>query len=325
MNCQEKVNQLKERIHSTLPRLIGPKCVFLDLPYYQNIGDVLIWEGTAQFLTDCGIRCDYQASKETFDWREIPADTTIILQGGGNFGDVWLPHQQFRMEVVERYKANRIVVLPQTVFYEDETVLREQAALFAAHPDLIICARDKASEELLKTHFSNDVVLLPDMAFCISTERLNRMKVPVVSGSTLFVKRRDKELSAYDFDSIVPQDATIHDWPSFERKSRTVKNYYHLLSRKETFRRIHLAWLIDSYAGHILKSHFLRQGVRFVSAYQDIYTTRLHVAILSVLLGKEITFFDNSYGKNSAFFETWLQDINLIHFVYNSTTPANYK
>lgn len=317
MTCQEKVLELRQRIHTTLPQLIGPKCAFLDLPYYQNIGDVLIWEGTEQFLEDCGIRCIYKASKETFDWRDISADTTIILQGGGNFGDVWLPHQQFRMQVIERYKANKIIVLPQTVYYEDLQVLKQQAALFASHPDLTLCARDKATEALLREHFRNETVLLPDMAFCISTEHLARQASPAVSGSTLFVRRRDKEFTAYDFDGIIPPEADVRDWPSFERKSRTVKNYYHLLARKQQLGRMHLAWLIDSYADHLLRPHYVRTGVRFVSAYQHIYTTRLHVAILSTLLGKEFTFFDNSYGKNSSFFETWLSDTDRIHFIYN--------
>ena len=31
--------------------------------------------------------------------------------------------------------------------------------------------------------------------------------------------------------------------------------------------------------------------------------------ILSVLPGKACTFFGNTYGKNSAFYETWLKDL----------------
>ena len=67
--------------------------------------------------------------------------------------------------------------------------------------------------------------------------------------------------------------------------------------------------MIDWYAQCFLLPALVRAGVEFVSRYRYVYTTRLHVMILSVLLGKECTFFDNTYGKNSAFYETWLKDL----------------
>ena len=65
MNCTAKIKQLSEVIRSTLPPIIGDKCIYLDLAYYLNIGDVLIWEGTEFFLKSSGIDCIYKASKET--------------------------------------------------------------------------------------------------------------------------------------------------------------------------------------------------------------------------------------------------------------------
>jgi pyruvyl transferase EpsO len=59
----------------------------------------------------------------------------------------------------------------------------------------------------------------------------------------------------------------------------------------------------------------IREGVKQISKYENIYSTRLHVAILSVLLEKPFVFFDNSYGKNSAFFETWLSDLDGAKFI----------
>ena len=49
-----------------------------------------------------------------------------------------------------------------------------------------------------------------------------------------------------------------------------------------------------------------------LGAYKTIYTTRLHAAILGVLLGKKVVFMDNSYGKNRGFYETWLKDCNSV-------------
>ena len=49
-----------------------------------------------------------------------------------------------------------------------------------------------------------------------------------------------------------------------------------------------------------------------LGAYKTIYTTRLHAAILGVLLGKKVVFMDNSYGKNRGFYETWLKDCDAV-------------
>ena len=53
-----------------------------------------------------------------------------------------------------------------------------------------------------------------------------------------------------------------------------------------------------------------KEGVRFISPYREVETTRLHGCILSILLGKKITLIDNSYGKNGNFYNTWLSDLD---------------
>lgn len=35
--------------------------------------------------------------------------------------------------------------------------------------------------------------------------------------------------------------------------------------------------------------------------------------ILSILLGKEVEFVDNNYGKLSSYYATWLKDLNIVH------------
>lgn len=316
MTTSEKSSQLSDIINSTLPNLIGDKCVFLDLAYYENIGDVLIWEGTEWFLKNNRISCIYRASKDTFDWRAIPSDITIVLQGGGNFGDIWLPHQKFRLDVIQKYPENKIVILPQTIYYQHKENMEHDAAIMAEHPNLTICSRDNATLRLVKEHFSNKTILLPDMAFCIPVKYLERFRKDTINGKNLFLKRKDKEFSRYCYYNYIKGNVEEHDWPSYETTTLIVKNYRRIMSRKLFLDNIHCGRLIDLYARKILRRHFVRVGVEFISEYEYIYTTRLHVAILSTLLGKPFTFFDNSYGKNSSFYDTWLSDIQEIEFVY---------
>lgn len=50
MNIIEKKQQLMNIIKQELTSYIDNDYVFFDLPYYNNLGDTLIWEGTKCFL-----------------------------------------------------------------------------------------------------------------------------------------------------------------------------------------------------------------------------------------------------------------------------------
>ena len=85
-------------------------------------------------------------------------------------------------------------------------------------------------------------------------------------------------------------------------------NFYRIYNRRNFL----LQGLTDLYADKILRPHIVKEAVRFISQYNYIYTSRLHVAILSVLLGKPFTLIDNSYGKNLNLYKAWLSDIDTI-------------
>ena len=46
MLFDKKIIELKSLIYKTLSTYLYSKCAFLELPYYTNGGDFLIWDGT---------------------------------------------------------------------------------------------------------------------------------------------------------------------------------------------------------------------------------------------------------------------------------------
>lgn len=312
VTLETKISQLKTLIEATLLPIINHDYVLWDCPYYANIGDILIWEGEKAFLKNVNYNCLNFASFATCSFPDLAKETIILLGGGGNFGDLWEYNQKFRLQVIKRYPYNRIIIFPQTVYYKDKKVMEKDSLMMSEHNALTICARDTASYEILKTYFRNDILLLPDMAFCISLNILESLKIPVTD-KILYLKRSDKELATDE--SIIP-DADVRDWPSLEKKSlilfflekglsvnRYFKNYgFHFLSKV-------CCHLLDLYADRIFRPLLIKTGVRFLSQYRYIYTTRLHAMILSILLGKGCHFVDNSYGKNYLFYKTWLEDL----------------
>ena len=57
-----------------------------------------------------------------------------------------------------------------------------------------------------------------------------------------------------------------------------------------------------------------RIKMMFLSVFQNLYLTRLHSAILAVLLDKNFVLLDNSYHKNRNVYVTWLKDLDFAQF-----------
>lgn len=306
------INELRERIREALTPLITNDYVFLDLPYHGNIGDTLIWEGAREFLKTLPYKCLYYASKDSFRYRQLPADVVILLHGGGNFGDLYRLHSEFCKKIIELYPANRIIILPQTVFYEDKNLVTGDATFYAKHSNVTICAREQYSYDFLREHFKNNILLVPDMAFFIN---LDNYKVSEDEGRVLYLKRIDKEL--VDDHSLrgIPANAEKHDWPTYEyhyaafamveRTAFWLRRILKVCGFKNVSARVD-DWKRNWY----YRRKYLQIGISFLSPYSLIYTTRLHVLILGVLLGKEIYLINNTSGKVINFYRTWLKGVD---------------
>lgn len=316
MTPQEKVKQLRDLTVARLQPMIDNDYVLLDLPYHSNVGDVLIWQGELDFLSNLPYKCINQKAYYTDLLVDIPQDVIILMHGGGNFGDLWRMHQEYRLKVIRRYPEHKIIILPQSVHYDSEKLLREDAALFAFHANITICARDNYSYDLLSRHFKNKVTLVPDMAFSIRPDRFTTFGSKSCS---LLVKRSDLESNNMLLNFEIPDPIDTCDWPAMEtctHQSFILEKLYTISRRMKFFllRKV-LNRVIDFYAYHIYRNHIIKSGMIFLSPYSKIYSTRLHAVILSIHYGKEIVFIDNSYGKNSRFYDTWLSDMSTIEMI----------
>lgn len=208
----------KEMIYGRLTPLIGKKCILIDAPYYPNIGDSLIWEGFEMLVKENDLDCKYRSSANTFTFPHIDNDTTIVFTGGGNFGDLWRGLQDFRCKVIKHYPNNRIVILPQSVNYNNKAALQDDIRVFSSHNDLHICARDNWSFEYLKKNFpGNNVMLLPDLAFALNAYNYTKSVKYGGGNKVLYLVRDDKESVNYPE---IPCD-TKSDWPVMDIDNAT--------------------------------------------------------------------------------------------------------
>jgi pyruvyl transferase EpsO len=310
----EKVNQLAGLIAESIVPLINRNYVLYGLPYYANIGDTLIWQGELEVLKRVPHRCVGVCGWQDYPTTPVPEDVIILITGGGYFGDVWRPAWEHVLKGISMNVNNRIIVLPSSIYYEDARTRAQDAKFLSQFKNLLICARDEVSYAYAQQHFTNPALLVPDMAFAIPPASLNRWRV-ASSSKTLFLKRNDKE---YVNQSItLPEvDVDVHDWPTMDEASLSngEKRFFWLLTWMDKF-RYHFPVLTGSHKAlkdwmykTIYRKIMLSRGVKFITSYRKVYTTRLHVMILSVLLGKEVQYINNNNGKLEALYNTWLRD-----------------
>lgn len=314
MNAKEKVSQLRKMLIDALAPLIDRDYYLLEVPYYTNIGDTLIWQGELDLLKCLPYKCKGMYSLETFrnTHQTIEEGALVLFQGGGNFGDLWTKHHDFKMSVMEEYPSCNFLFFPQTVWFQREENMLGCAAFMSKFSNVTICARDTTSFEILDKNFKNRILLLPDMAFCMD---MSKWEKNYSASSPLLLKRKDSELkmtkALSDVEAI--PGITISDWQTMQNGDDCITK----LMLKLRDGRLKSLGLADLFVRMYYRSYLIKQGVKLLNTHTHIYTTRLHAAILGVLLGKDITFFDNSYGKNRSFYDSWLSDYDSIKFISN--------
>ena len=122
----------------------------LDFPDIRNCGDSAIWLGEMAYLASRGKRPAYVSRMRDFSAealeRAVP-EGPIFIHGGGNFGDLWVSHQDFRETVLERFPHRRIIQFPQSIHYRSEERIGQTARAIARHRNFLLLVRDQESKD----------------------------------------------------------------------------------------------------------------------------------------------------------------------------------
>lgn len=300
-----------------LTEVISNDYILLDLPFFPNVGDVLIWQATIDVLSQLPYKCLYSSSIGTYIKPNINKNVVILFMGGGNYGDLWIDHQYFRHKVLKDFPCNPILQLPQSVCFQDKNFMQRDAEIMEKHKGKVsICLRDRRSYDIITSNYKNiEVKLLPDMVLSLDVRKFCK---PKDGDGVLYVKREDIEQIDQRANTI-PENAEIRDWPSMEKKPYFMRIYSVMMFVAIIFDRIaassiHIL-LEEWFFKKIFRKLIVKSGIRFVNKYKVVYSTRLHVSVVAALLGKETYMFDNSYNKIKGVYELWMKDYTKVKMV----------
>ncbi|HEU4799003.1 MAG TPA: polysaccharide pyruvyl transferase family protein [Gemmatimonadales bacterium] len=288
------IAELNDKVHACLKDLISDAetLAILDFPDIRNCGDSAIWLGEMAYLqTRYGKRPAYVSRIADFSpgalERRMP-EGPIFVHGGGNFGDLWVAHQDFRERVIEQFPDRRIVQFPQSIHYRSPERADVTARIIGRHRSFVLLVRDEESKHYAEQHFDCEVRLCPDMAFCIGTLQPEAAEFPVLA-----MLRADQESALDGSSRSAHLDIPVEDWISESRMSVRMSKALGAASALAAGNLSELRLARLDAAAH----NRVRRGTRQLSRGRAIVTDRLHVHICSLLLGRPHAVLDNSYGK----------------------------
>jgi exopolysaccharide biosynthesis predicted pyruvyltransferase EpsI len=308
--ANEIIIDTNNKIDQCLSKYIykNEELAILDFPNIKNVGDSAIWLGEISYLNKkfhkkpsyvCRMMQDFSEA----DLRKQVPTGPIFIHGGGNFGDIWGLHQEFREFLMETFPDRRIIQFPQSIHFEDKTKIESSARAIRKHGRFTLIVRDQESKEFSEKHFDCEVLLCPDMAYAIGALPPRTPSIPVLA-----MLREDKERMSSRGDWNYP-DIPKEDWITESASSVKRARIKGWLSAFRDFKPSERQFRRFDAAAH----NRFERGISQIGRARAIVTDRLHVHICSMLLGRPHAVLDNSYGKIRRFIDTFYGENDLTY------------
>ncbi len=275
---------------------------FLDAPTYGNLGDQAIAYAISCFckrvFPDAEI-LEFQEETviQYLSWlkEKVKTEDLIVLQGGGNLGNLYPRYEFVRRTLVKAFPENKIIIFPQSIFFSEDSVGKYEMAIgrkaYEKNKRLTIFARDSISYAKMKNAFpETKIELCPDIVFS-----LNGI-VKENSRSGLGICMRDdceKTMTDKQLTEVIGEVR---------------------LQNKEKKRFDTVIEVNRPVIGEYRESLVLGKLKEF-AACEMVLTDRLHGMIFSYITSTPCIAFDNSTGKSRYAYSDWLSTSKNVAFV----------
>jgi pyruvyl transferase EpsI len=173
----------------------------------------------------------------------IKKDDVITLKGGGNIGLEYFREELYRREIINRFKNNRIIIFPQTVYFPNTYIGKREFEktrnIFMGNSNLYLFTRDQPSYNQLRDDLNSRIFLVPDTVLL-----LDDIESDLIRSGAMTAMRSDVEgkysteqkselielLEKYYGKVKIADTTTEYPIPIIEREKELQKNWNLFLS-----------------------------------------------------------------------------------------------
>lgn len=275
-------------------------------PNHRNIGDFAQVVGIRKWFKDLFPNqpiSEFDKGKVMASLDKIKKTTKrndlIFIQSGGDLGDRWLGWETTRRRIVKSFPENKIVSLPQTIYFSNTEsgrgALKGSARAYNSHRDLTIMARDVVSYGTAIKHFSKcNVLLCPDFALYLEVPESK-----VERRGCLLCMRRDRESRLGDSEK-----AAIRRLIPMEIKEFDTKLKYDITPDK--------------------RERAFNETIKLFQSHEAVVTDRFHGMIFSYIAGTPCVALPTQNHKVTSGIE-WFKGVKQIRLGSPSQIPSALK
>jgi len=312
INGQVVKRKYKKRTESIFGNSTTEKRVIVFLsPEHGNLGDHAILKAEKAFFRDFipGIPiieisyrhylCDHMEIK-----KHVKKSDLLVTNGGGYLGTLWFHDEEMVRDIIKSFPDNKIVILPQTIFFEDSDEAKRQLAIskaiYSNHKRLLFCAREFDSYKFVTKNellvIKDNCYLIPDMVTYLNESKDNKTR----SGILLCI-REDKESILNDEqkskieahaslsgEDVYYTDTVLKKSVSMDERDNAIE------SKFDEFRKVKL-----------------------------VITDRLHGMLFAAITGTPCIAMNNKSGKVKGCYEI-IQYLKYIKIIDNPNEIVNY-
>lgn len=283
--------------------------ILINTHEYINIGDHLITEATYALLqayypdyTILEITANHFALEREMLKGCIQKGDVLVIVGGGYLGSLWLTNGEHNVQaIVKDYPNNRIVVFPQSMYYEDNDEgareLITAREIYSKHNNLHIVLRDERSyffaTKMMPSNVKN--YYFPDTALCYPYENASERK------KVALCIRQDKE-------SVIDKGIVTEKVISLACRLGTEAVATDMMSPE--------VYPIE------YRNEVVACKLEEFSEYKLVVTDRLHCMIMCAITGTPCVAIDNVSGKVSGVYK-WIEKLSYIRIMEDLSQLEN--
>jgi pyruvyl transferase EpsI len=164
-----KINKYKEYKNQK-------KIIYLLSPLYGNMGDQAIAYASLKFYKEnfkdykilefdrFKIYSEYFSIKNSLN-----KDDIIVIQGGGNMGNLYMQEEEPRRFIIKNFKNNIIISMTQTISFTNDKFGKKEKEktrkIYNKNKNLILLAREDTSYKEMIKLFTGNIIEVPDIVF----------------------------------------------------------------------------------------------------------------------------------------------------------------